>query len=72
MAQAVELYNSQSTQNSGGKPLSLWAVCEKVSNDYFARTKQCIPLDYKTLSWLSKGGITLTESNGKKRMRDQI
>jgi len=38
MAQAVQLYNSQSTDNTTGKTLSLRAVCISVSNDYFAKT----------------------------------
>lgn len=68
MAHAVQLYNSQSTDNTQamGKTLSLRAVCTSVSNDYFTKTNIQIFLSHKTLSQLCQGGTTRTESNKKK------
>ena len=68
MAHAVQLYNSQSTDNTQatGKTLSLRAVCTSVSNDYFTKTNIQIFLSHKTLSRLCQGGTTRTESNKKK------
>ena len=68
MAHAVQLYSSQSTDNTQamGKTLSLRAVCTSVSNDYFTKTNIQIFLYHKTLSQLCQGGTTRTESNKKK------
>ena len=66
MAQAVAFYHAESNKKPGKKPMSLQMVCKSVSDDYFACTKICVPLDHKTLLRLASGGITLTESNSKK------
>ncbi|KAF8257447.1 hypothetical protein EI94DRAFT_1630476 [Lactarius quietus] len=66
MAQAVALYQEEKAKTSGGKPASLHAVCKAVSDDYFSRTQIQIHLDHNTLSRLSNGGRSLTETNAKK------
>lgn len=66
MAQAVALYQEEKAKTSGGKSASLRAVCKAISDDYFTRTQIRIHLDHNTLARLSKGGRSLTQTNGMK------
>ena len=66
MAQAVALFHSQKMDSDTGKPMSIQKLCQFVSNDHYARTRQRIPVSNSTLQRLVKGGCTRTESNGEK------
>ncbi|KAH9079561.1 hypothetical protein EDB83DRAFT_2198848, partial [Lactarius deliciosus] len=66
MAQAVALYQAEKAKLTGGKPASLCAVCQIISDDYYSRTQIRIHLDHNTLARLSNGGRSLTEANGEK------
>ena len=66
MAQAVTLFHAKQLDSDTGKPMSMRKLCHLVSDDHYARTHQRIPVDDSTLARLVKGGITRTESNGRK------
>lgn len=63
---SYQLYQAEKAKTSGGKSASLQAVCKAISDDYFTRTQIQIHLDHNTLAWLSKGGRSLTETDGMK------
>jgi len=66
MAQAVALSHAKETDPNTGKPLSLRKLCQIVSDNYYEQEHKQIHLDHNTLARLVKGGVTRTESNGKK------
>ena len=66
MTQALSLYQTERSKPSEGKPVSLRKVCQRISDDYYSRTKKRINLDHNTLARWEKGGTSLTDHNGKK------
>src|SRR6267378_361617 len=66
MAQAVALFHTKQMDTDTGKPMSMRKLCQLVSDDHYERTQKRIHVDDSTLARLVKGGITRTESNGKK------
>ncbi len=60
MAQVVILYQAEKAKPAGGKPASLRAVCQTVSDDYYSRTQIQIHLDHNTLALQINGGRSLT------------
>jgi hypothetical protein len=51
---------------SGEKKKSTRQICQEASDAHFATTGRRIPLHHNTLARHGKGGVTLTQSNGKK------
>ena len=66
MAQAVALFHSKEMDPNTGNPFSMKKLCQLVSDDYYERKHERIHVDDSTLARLVKGGVTRTESNGKK------
>lgn len=66
MAHALALFHSQQVGTATGKPMSIRKLCQLVSDEHYAKTQKRIAVDDTTLGRLIKGGITKTESNGKK------
>jgi hypothetical protein len=66
MAQAVALFHTKQMDSDTGKAMLMHKLCQLVSDNYYAQTHQWIPVDDSTLAWLVKGGLTHTESNGRK------
>ncbi|KAF8235451.1 hypothetical protein L208DRAFT_1032816, partial [Tricholoma matsutake] len=56
----------QRSLTPGEKKKSLCQICQDTSDAHFAATGMCIPLSFNTLIRHAKGGVTLTQSNGKK------
>ena len=66
MAQAVALFHAKKMDSNTRKPMSMRKLCQLVSDDYYERTHKQIHVNDSTLARLVKGGLTRTESNGKK------
>ncbi|KAF8164955.1 hypothetical protein B0H34DRAFT_632506, partial [Crassisporium funariophilum] len=66
MARAVALFHAKQIDSDTGKPMSMCKLCQLVSDNHFAKTQKRIPVNDSTLARLVKGGVTRTESNGKK------
>ena len=68
MGQALALYQAKKSKPAGEKSASLRKVCQIISDDYYLRTRKRIILDHNTLARWEKGGISLTENNGRKSL----
>ena len=66
MVQALALYQTERSKPFRGKSASLRKVCKMISDDYYLRTRKRINLDHNTLARRAKGGMILTDYNGKK------
>ncbi|KAF8232649.1 hypothetical protein L208DRAFT_1270813, partial [Tricholoma matsutake] len=65
---AAKLYTEEQSRSlaPGEKKKLSHEICQDTSDVHFETTGRCIPLSYKTLIHHVQGGVTLTESNGKK------
>jgi len=67
-AYAVKIYLEEQHRSfpPGEKKRTSCQICKDASDAHFAATGRCIPLDHNTLLCHAKGGVALTQSNGKK------
>jgi len=65
---AVKIYLEEQDKSfpPGEKKRTSRQICKDASDAHFAATGRRIPLDHNTLLRHAKGGVTLTQSNGKK------
>jgi hypothetical protein len=72
-AYATKIYITEQQRSlvPGEKKKSLRQICRDASNAHFASTGRCIILHHNTLAHHGKGGVTLTESNGRMTAKEQ-